>query len=473
MQEIIEKIAAIAKKKRQKVYIVGGFLRDSIMGKDTPDIDFVVFGDAMKFAETVAIKLKGSFINLSKKFGFFRVVIKKENRIIRLDFAKSRGKTLSGDLNWRDFIINTLLARVGSPDEIIDKFGAIKDLDRKVIREVNNSIFKYDPLRILRAIRFSSDLKFRLSNNLKKLIKKDRFLLKRVSGERIRDELFKILEYDDCTGYIKLMDKLKIMEVLFPGIVPMKRIKQSDNHHLDVWNHSIETVRLINDSIAIIEKLNKSLKDNIRKYVSEEITKGRGRTEVIKFAALFHDIAKPEVRKIIDGKVRFLRHESVGSKIIAKIGREFKLSKKEIKLLKILVLSHLRPGNLVHGEKITKRAVSRFIADLGNDVFGTVIISLADRLAARGKVVDSKIIERHIEIIKIILDSYQENLIISNLPKLISGHDLMDKFCLTPGPLIGKILNEVKKAQIAGKISTFSEAMRFAELLIRKKRGFK
>lgn len=465
MQEIIKKIAEIARNKKQRVYIVGGFLRNKILKRKTFDIDFIIFKDVEKFSKYVANSLKGSFINLSKRFGFYRVVIK--DKQLQLDFAKIKGKSLNEDLNSRDFTINTLVAKVENPNNIIDKFNAVKDIKREVIREVSKDIFKFDPIRILRAIRFSANLKFDISDKLKRLIKKERLLLKYMSGERIRDELFKILEVDDCCRYLKLMDKLKILEVLFPEILAMKKIKQSPNHHLDVWNHSLETIRLLNYSTEKIGKMTPSLKNNIREYLYGEITKGRKRFDIIKFAALFHDVSKPEVMEVINGKIRFIRHENIGPYRVAKISKRIKLSRNEIKLLKILVLNHLRPGNLACEKKVTKRAISRFIIDLDKDVLGCLILSLADRFAARGKIVDSKIIKMHIKITKKILDAYQNSLVTSNLPKLISGDDLIKKFYLKEGPLIGKILKKVREAQIDGKITTRFDALTFAESLIK------
>jgi len=267
------------------------------------------------------------------------------------------------------------------------------------------------------------------------------------------------------------MDKLKILEVLFPEILAMKKLKQSGNHHLDVWNHSIETVKLLDYSIKKVQELNKQIK--INEYLNKEITKGRKQLELIKLVALLHDISKPEARTVEDGKIKFLRHECLGINKIAKTAKKLKLSRNEIKFFKVLVANHLRVGNLSCNKSGTNpkgipsgKAILRFVFDINKDCPAVLILTLADRLAARGKIVTNKIISKHIEVTKRILDAYQKSLMIVELPKLISGNDLIEKLDLEEGPIIGKILSKIKEAQMSGKISTSAEALSFAKKII-------
>ncbi|MFH1824169.1 MAG: HDIG domain-containing metalloprotein [Candidatus Firestonebacteria bacterium] len=471
INNLLNTVYNLSKKKKLKVYIVGGFIRDYLLKKpleEIKDLDFAVFGNTIKFAKEFSKTVKGSLVILSEKFQLVRVIV---NKVYTCDFTHGKGKNILHDLKERDFTINSLAVDINHKDEIkeyiIDKFNSKKDLKKKFIKEINKKIYFKDPVRLLRAIRFSATLKFNIAKKTKNHIKEFANLITYSSRERIRDELFKILEVNNSFKYIKLLDKLTLLENIFPDIKTMKGVEQPGYHHLDVWGHSLETLKNLE---LIIKKIDLNLPQNIKENICNHLNKKIGgfcKLSLLKLISLFHDIGKPETKFVDkDGHTHFYYHENVGMNKFSKIGRELKLSNKEIKIGKIIIKNHLRVGYLCDLKKITKKAVRKFLRDCGDLTIDVLLLSLSDRLSAKGVKVDEKIINEHKKVIEKLFVEYYKVTISTPLPKLINGYDLMKKFNLKPSPLIGALLDKVKEAQELKKISTRKQAWALVKLAI-------
>jgi len=472
IKNLLKIIYRFSCKKKVKLYLVGGFLRDIILKreKENPDIDFLLKKNSIDFSRHLAKKIKSGFVILDKERGYSRLVKRIKEKIYTLDFTNFRGKTLEEDLLRRDFTINTLtleLEKIFIPssikDLLIDPYGGRKDLDKKLIRAVSNFTFDEDPLRILRAFSLAAIFNFQIEKKTLRLIKQKKEKIAYVSFERIRDELFKILETDNAFHYLVKLDKLGILEIIFPPIKMMRGINQGPYHHLDVWQHTLETIRQL-EKLIQETKRNK----NIQNYLNEKISPDRRRRALIKLGALLHDIGKPLARKREGRKTKFHGHERIGLEITEQITQRLKLSNDEKEALEKMVYWHLRPGYLSEIKNISSRAKFRFFRDAEKEAVSILLISLADQRATRGPLTCDESRKNHERLSFNLIKEYFRKQKEKKLVRLITGDDLIQIFKLEPSPLIGEILSEVEELQAIGKIKTKKEALKVAKKIINK-----
>ena len=469
-KSLLKTISQSAKKNNIKLYIVGGILRDLLLKrpKDNLDIDFCLKNKSISFGRKLAAELRCGFVVLDKEHGACRLVKKTENGTCTLDFTDFRGKTLEEDLLHRDFTINTLAVELekflkeGKLDNIlIDLYGARKDLTRRIIRVTNKETFDEDPLRILRAFAFSSILGFKIDKEVLRLVKSKKNKLSVVSSERIRDELFKIFDTPASLEPLVLMDKIGILKIIIPEIKLMYGVGQGPYHHLDVWQHTLETLKQLES--LFIELKNKT---EIRAYLDEVISAGRKRSSLMKFGALLHDIGKPQALRHEDGKIKFHGHERIGLRISEVVARRLKLSNDELDSLKKMVLWHLRPGYLADMEIISPRAKFRFFRDTAKEALSILLLSLADQRATKGRLTSRESRLRHEKAVSCLIKDYFRKAKIKKTVRLLNGDELMKGFDLESSPLVGRILTELEELQAIGKIKTKKEALKTAKKLL-------
>ncbi len=458
-------IQQIARRRKVAVYLVGGFLRDYFLERPNYDLDFAVSKDALKFARIFANKIRGAYVLLDQERGCARVVRKEKGKIYTFDFADFRAKTFKLDLAHRDFTINTLAIDVKSlkdqteiPDVILDFKKARPDLLKKIIRLTSVKAFKDDPLRMLRAFSLKAMLGFSIEAATLKQIKKDKDLLRLVSCERVRDELFKILETPSAASTLHAMDRIGLLEKVIPQVHVMYGCEQGGYHHLDVWQHSLETV-------AQIENVFEAFKNDtdVMNYIHEPSGGIHSRAALIKLGCLLHDIGKPETKKIEGERTTFHGHEHVGKNIVRHVARMLKLSTRERHTLESLVQLHLRPGYLSNFKNPSERAIYRYFRDAKDEAVSILLLSLADQYSTRGPWTAPEDIQHHEEIcFKLIKERFAQAKE-KPLARLINGHDLIRTLKLKPSPLFGKILKHVEENQSLGKITTKKEALALAK----------
>ena len=470
--DIFERVLRLAKAKKRKVYLVGGYLRDLILNrpKEILDLDFAIDKDSIKFSHALAKKLKADFVILDKAHGSTRIIYNDRKQKYILDFTDFRGKNLIEDLRYRDFTINALaidLEKIKKANNfnnlIIDLSNGRVDLAKKQIKITDRINFDDDPLRILRAFSLSATLGFKIEKNTLALIKKKKNLIKNSAFERIREELFKILKVKNSLSFLKTLDEIKLLSKIIPEIELMRGVKQGPYHHLDVWFHSIETLRQLE---LLFEELKHKL--IINKYLNDKIGNEHSRRDLMKLGALFHDIGKPQTLKIEKGRRCFHGHERLGYKITKDICQRLKLSNKEIDTINKMIFCHLRPGYLADTLTPTKRAVFRYFRDAGEEGISTLLLSIADKRSTCGKLTSKKNRQQHEKIIFGLISEYFLKKKEKQLPRLINGDDLIKEFKLQPGPSIGKILREVEEIQAIGKIHSKKEALDLAEKILNK-----
>jgi poly(A) polymerase len=470
---LLIKVSQFAKANKIKLYLVGGILRDKFLGreKETPDFDFCLKREAIKFGHKLAHELDSGFVVLDEENGACRLVKKTEAGLCTLDFSDFRDQTLEKDLLHRDFTINAMaieLEQVFSDKEwqdfIIDPYNAKEDLQAKVIRAVNKKTFDEDPLRILRAFSLSAIFGFKIEKKTLELAKSKRAKLTKVSYERIRDELFKILDRPCAFDYLLLLDKLKILKVVIPEIEVMRGIKQGPYHHLDVWKHTLEAIKQF-ESLLCELKNNK----DIQSYLKEVVSGDRKRSSLIKFGVLLHDIGKPRTLRHEKGRTTFHGHERVGLNIAAEINKRLKLSNDEQEALGRIILWHLRPGYLADNEEITARAKFRYFRDAAKESISILLLSIADQRATKGRLTTRKSRLYHEKVALDLIKEYFRRSREKKPVRLLNGNELMAKFKLEPSKLIGEVLSELEELQAIGKIKTKKEALREAGKLINKR----
>ena len=465
----ISLISSIAKKKKNKAYLVGGFLRDIYLKKrkDLRDFDFCIEKNTFDFAKEFKKLTSSKLIILDEEKNCYRVVLKNKDKIYTYDFTEIKGQTLKEDLLTRDFVINTLSVDITNLPKVkvLDIYGARRDLEKKVIRVLHGQVLKDDPLRILRAFSFSVNYGFHIEKKTEALLKKSKKLLKNVSGERINEELFKILDSVNSFRAIKKMSQLYIIDEIIPYISQQRGVFQGPYHHRDVWGHSLETLfrfELLYQRRLVHNK-------EIIEYLNRDLTNKHKLIHILKLACLLHDIGKPLAKNEKDKKTIFHTHEKIGRDLVDEIATKIRLSFKEKETLKRLIFWHLRPGYLADQFYPSQRAIYRFFRDTQDEGLAVILLSVSDWRATRGPLVDTKKRVKHERVMFKLVNYYFKERKKRPLPKLVDGFDIMRRFKLEPSPLIGKILKKIREEQALGRIVTKIDGYRVAKRMVGKK----
>jgi putative nucleotidyltransferase with HDIG domain len=465
---------------RSDIFLVGGAIRDHLLQRPIHDLDFVMSADVRPVARHIADQFHGAFYMLDAQRNTARVILKRESagEKLTLDFAQYQGENIEDDLRHRDFTVNSLAISLGSPDQLIDPCKGLMDLRQKCLRSCSSEAMIEDPVRILRGIRLSVDFQMHFEKNTQQEMLKAVRSISTISNERLRDELFRILEGKTPSSAVRLLDHFGVNSILLPELQSMKGVSQSTPHSLDVWEHTLATIRYLDVIFNILINKNRGEAENLfaasavaelgsyRPYLHDHFEKqlnlNRSRRSILFFTALYHDIGKPSTISIEeDGRIRFLNHETIGAEITENRSRELALSQNEIDYAKTLIENHLRPHFLSQTNgSLTRRSIYRFFHDVGEAGIDTCLLSLADFLATHNANLDSSLWLDRLETCRILFDSWwQKKEEYVQPARLLTGDDLQIQFQLTPGPLIGHLLEVVREAQAAGEILNREQAL--------------
>jgi len=463
-------------------YLVGGYVRDSLLGRATFDIDLAVRGDVLTLARNVAHSMGGSFVLLNERHQAARVVLTREEDPWQLDFAPLRGD-IEADLRERDFTIDAIavefsrLIGAGDQVELIDPLYGLADIEKKSIRSVSDHAFKADPARLLRAYRLKAELDFIIEEQTEDLIRRDRETVKEVSGERVREELGRILETPRAADTLRDLDRSGLLDLLIPELADSRGAWQPKEHYWDVFDHSMETVAAVERLLGDLRTTGGLLDDlsftaDLAEHFGQKSGGGLTRQALIKLAALLHDVAKPRTSSLDEknGRIRFLGHAQQGATIVDGIMERLRFSTRERRMVTGMIEQHLRPGHLSNAPELpTQRAIYRYFRDVGEEAIDTLFLSLADHLATRGPELETDGWDEHVQVTDYMLSRYFEDATVVSPPRLINGHRLMSEFGLEPGPAIGEILEMVRESQAAGDVETEAEALEFVRKELEKR----
>jgi tRNA nucleotidyltransferase/poly(A) polymerase len=482
---IAEQVCVFLRERSVEAYLVGGCVRDWLLGRSSHDVDFAIAGDAVKLARQVADRMGGAFVLLDQERCTGRVVTRGEDgQRLFIDFARLQGDDIVADLSKRDFTVNAIAVGVAdaeSVSHVIDPHGGRRDLQMGLVRAVSETAFLDDSLRTLRAVRLTAEMEASIEQGTEKLIRRAVHLVANVSAERVRDELGKILALPGAAQNLRYLDEFGLLVVIIPELEMLKGVEQSPPHYLDVFEHSLETVRQLEEvvealkgegaadgELSLIPILLSAFSRRLSAHLSQPISGDRTRLMVLKLLALLHDLGKPPTKSFDDdGGVHFYGHEMEGAEVIGDILRRLRFGGSEVSLAKTIVANHMRPHLLVREEVVTRRAVYRFFRDTGDAGADTLLLYLADHLATWGPNLRMARWRKRVEFVASMLaDYYERHQKVISPPRLINGYDLMEEFGLEEGPRIGELLEAVREAQVEEEVRTKEEALALVKGLL-------
>jgi len=483
---ILERIASLLPQD-QAIYVVGGAVRDALLRRPVQELDFTLPEGAIRTARKIADSLEGAFYVLDKDRDYGRVILfqPEGNRLV-LDFAAFQGDNLEEDLEGRDFTINAMAVDVHHLQELLDPLGGGADLYSKHLRACTPEAFTADPVRVLRGIRFAISLGFTAHAETKERMRAAVDLLPEVSAERIRDELFHLLESDQPAAAMRALDYLHAMPYVLPELPSMKGVEQSPPHNSDVWEHSLDVSKKLHDVLSVLlpaynpenyanlhlgvisHRLGR-YREQIDSHLKTHLNQDRSIRGLLFLAALYHDVGKPDTSQLDqDGRIHFYGHEEIGSELALERGSDLQLSNPEIDRLRTIVLNHMRPIWLAQkGNHPSRRAIYRYFRDTGPAGVDICWLSLADTLATFGPTLPADTWAHQVEVIRMLLEAYWENKDeIVSPPALINGNDLIGELGLKPGPIIGQLLADIQEAQATGLVGNRRQALELASELL-------
>ena len=446
--------------------LVGGAVRDAWRGggrgaRPIADLDVAVPSGALDLARRVAAKLGGAFVPLDPERGAARVVA----RGAWLDVTDWRAATLEGDLAARDFTVNALAVPLGEllrngRARVIDPTGGLADLQARRLRVPDARVLADDPLRTFRGVRLEASLGLRLTPSTAKAIRAAGPTLATVSAERVRDELLAVLALPGTARALRRLDALGLLGVIMPEIEPMRATPQPAPHRFPVLEHSLRAVAGADVLLPGLRGL-RPFGEELAAHMAEELGGDVRRGQVLKLAALLHDVSKPETRRVVDGRVRFFEHDVIGAARARAVGERLKLPARATAVLERLVRHHLRPMHLAAAGLVTPRARYRFYRDLREDTRDLLLLVLVDAAAVRGD--SPRSIWRGSTLIRDLLRGWEEQPSGADAPPLLRGTDVMERFGLPPGPAVGRLLERTREAQALGLVTTREEALAYLD----------
>jgi poly(A) polymerase len=477
---LLTQISRLLDRKKIPAFIVGGFVRDALLGRATADIDIAVDADALEVARAVADSLGGTYVQLDDINRIGRVVLPGNHW--QLDFTTLKGD-IGQDLARRDFTIDAMAVDLAKSldsidsSHIIDPFDGRQDLDNRLIRAVDATVFESDSARLVRAVRLAAELGFRIEETTEQFILTNSHRVTGVAGERLREELLRLLALPGAGQRLFYLDRLGLLTTLFPELARGKGIDQPKVHVWDIFDHSLRTVSAVefvlresgwefagDDVLTLVP-----WSDKLSSHFDREISSGSTGRSMLKLAALFHDVAKPQTRTLEDGRARFLGHPEQGAAIAMDIMTRLRFSNREIQLIELLVKYHLRPTQMSHEGLPSKRAVYRFFRDTGEAGIDLLFLCLADHLATRAASLDMNEWQEHTRMTEYVLTRRFEEENLSVPGKIIDGNDVMKSLKLSPGPIVGELLEALREARAAGEITTRAQSLAYLKRLFRER----
>lgn len=453
-EPLLKTIGEVADRLSTPAFVVGGYVRDFLLGKRVKDIDVVVLGQGIEFGKNVAQEMGRTNLVVFENFG--TAMLQLED--VKLEFVGARKESyhrysrkpkvevgsLDDDLSRRDFTVNAMAVSLNAADfgRLLDPFDGRRAMEEKILRTPLNpeATFDDDPLRIMRAFRFACQLEFSIVSPVLEASKKMAPRLKIVSQERITDEIMKILSCRKPSVGLRLMDETGVLKVVFPEVAHLGGVDQrQDFHHKDVLQHTFRVL------------------DNVAE-VSENVW--------LRFAALLHDIAKPRTKAFKEGTGwTFHGHEEVGARMIKPIFKKMRLPFERLPYVEKLVRLHLRPMALVD-EGVTDSAVRRLLFEAGEEVDDLMVLCRADITSKNPKLVGQ--VRRNYDLVVEKMAEVEEKDRMRNWQPPIKGEEIMQVCGLEPGPLVGKLKTAITDAILDGQIPNDHNAALAYLLLIKE-----
>lgn len=449
---IIKKIRPIAVS--CKAFLVGGYIRDVLIGKDGSDLDFIVFENIAGFVKMLSKMLSISFFRLGQDKQVWRSC----SRHFTIDVSYPKATEIKLDLFKRDISINAIAYDFNS-ESFVDPVDGILDIENKIVRIISEDVIKDDPLRMLRAFRIAAELKFEIAEKSMEIISRNKRLINKSASERIGYEFSRLLETKSYYYLVK-MNETGLIDRLFPKFKFSNGCTQNRFHLYDVKDHSLLTVRKIEEMFDDADSITMNCEDSKKLILENRL--------VLKLAALFHDIGKPFVKTSSSGFIHFYRHEQRSAVQFKEIACLLSLTKNRTKTAADLILNHLAVAdyfNLYEKSLLLKKHKIRFFNKYGENGILILFLSTADTLA-KGQISERlyiNMLKMFLEFQRFYFDYYLPKLAI---PPLITGYDLINELKLQPSELFRTILNDVRDEQLKGSLKNKISAMQYAAEIV-------
>jgi poly(A) polymerase len=441
----------------REAWIVGGAVRDRLLGRATTDLDLALPADPEDAARALARAAGGVAFRLSGEFGAWRVV--GPGHAWHVDLVILRDGDIDADLAARDFTVNAMAEPlVGG--ELLDPHGGRADLEARRLRMVGPGALDDDPLRALRAVRIAIDLDLTIEPATAAAIGRAAPGLERVAAERVFGELKQVISSPAVRTGLQLMDAHGLTAQVLPELLALRGVEQNEFHHLDVYDHTLEVL----DQVVAIERdpLAAGVGEHaeavgalLREPLADELTRG----SAMRFAALLHDAAKPATRtRLPNGRLGFPGHDRAGADIARTVLRRLRGSEKLVDHVAALCLHHLRVGFLVHERPLDRRGIWRYLEATHPYAPEVTLFTVADRLATRGLNAEPAI-AAHLELARELLGPAFARRAEGRRPPLVRGDELARELGLTPGPRLGELLAQLEEDRFAGAIATREDAI--------------
>jgi poly(A) polymerase len=457
--------ARTALEQHGQAWIVGGAIRDAVLGEEVADADLAVErGSEERAARTIAEVAGGTAFRLSEEYATWRAIAPTDGW--HVDVAALRAETIEDDLRARDFTVNAI-ARPLAGGGLVDPTGGLADSEARLLRAASDHAFRDDPIRLLRTPRLAAAYDLEVEPGTAELARSASAHASDPAGERQFAELRGIVAGPRPLRGIELMEELGLTAAVLPELEALRGVVQNPNHHLDVLGH---TLTVLEEWLGLERDLGSfagELAPEIDAFLAEPLADELSRREALRFGALFHDLGKPQTRSEGTGYVTFIGHDEVGAGIIAGISKRLRVSRKLSTHLQGLALHHLRLGFLIHQRPLLRRAVYDYLVATEPVSADVTLLSVADRLAARGEgpLASAEMVQAHLDLAREMLrDALAWHRDGPPRPP-ISGDDLARELGLEPGPELGRVLEELRAEAFTGEISGRDEALERARRL--------
>jgi len=447
-----------------EAYLVGGSLRNLALSVPVvPDYDFAVKGDTRALAERIAERLGGTPFALDVEAGAYRVAAKRDGKALTLDLTPLKG-SIEEDLSKRDFTVNAMAVELSSllsaSGPLIDPLGGIDDAGAMLLRMASSSAFDEDPLRMLRAIRLSRQYGLEITPETFEAIKEKAGIIIRVSAERVRDEIRELFIARGTAEAIETLYSTGLVDAIMPEIQGW-----ADVNGYDLRAHSLavlrESEKLLSD---LSEETFPGFSERLKGYFAGEDGQ-LPRNCLFKLAAFFHDFGKPYAMSRVEGRLRFIGHDTKGSLLVKELMLRMRFSKRTANEVSFLVRNHHRVFMLATLKEPSFRAKGHFFRASGDD--GGIMLlalALADARATRGGE-DPELYSLALEMLSFYYGTYTRK----KPSPILTGREIMDTFGVGEGPAVGEIINEINAGVESGLIKNRKEALRHIREWLKKK----